>query len=567
MNTRGPLIVQSDHSLMLEVDHPDYAACRDFLVSFAELVKSPEFIHTYQITPLTLWNAAALELPLSDILDGLARFARYEIPTHILTTLQEWYSAYGKLILRQDEPGYLRLEVTEPNLMMRLKQDQAVQSFWLKAQDQTLIVSEHERGNLKQALIKLGYPVKDLCGYRQGTSLEIALRTETLEGETFHLHDYQQDAVKAFYHAGRVTGGSGIIVLPCGSGKTIIGLGIMVEIANDTLIITTNNVSAHQWRDELLDKTHLTADDIGEYTGLGKAIKPVTITTYQMLTHRTSKHDPMAHLQLFAERDWGLIIYDEVHLLPAPVFRATSDIQARRRLGLTATLIREDDLQDDVFALIGPKRYDVPWKTLESRGYIAEAFCTEYRLRLPLDEELRYALADQKDRFRIAAENSCKLDLARQLVANHEGDSILVIGQYLSQLERLAAGLNAPLITGKTPHAERERLYHDFRQGLIPLLVVSKVANFAVDLPDANVMIQVSGTFGSRQEEAQRLGRILRPKDRPSTFYTLVSKGTDEQAFSINRQLFLVEQGYKYHICYFDPLPASTDNHNTVHKQ
>ena len=552
MTSRGPLIVQSDHSVMLEVDHPDYADCRDFLGTFAELVKSPEFIHSYKITPLTLWNAAALDIPLSDILQGLERFARYEVPANVLTDLREWYSAYGKLVLRQDAPGRLRLETTETSILERLRHDEALLPFWLEERDGALIVSAHERGNLKQALVKTGYPVKDLCGYVAGTALDIGLRGYTRDGLAFHLRDYQRDAIQAFHHAGRETGGSGVIVLPCGSGKTMIGLGVMAEIANHTLIVTTNNVSVHQWRDELLDKTCLAPDAIGEFTGIAKSVKPVTITTYQMLTHRASKDEPMENLRIFTAHNWGLIIYDEVHMLPAPVFRATVEIQARRRLGLTATLIREDGRQDDVFALIGPKRYDVPWKTLESRGFIAEALCTEYRLKLPPEEEMLYAHAEKKDRFRIAAENSQKLELVREIMCNHEDDNILVIGQFITQLERLAEQLHAPLITGKTRHAERERLYADFKKGMIPVLVVSKVANFAVDLPDANVLIQVSGTFGSRQEEAQRLGRILRPKQSPSYFYTLVSKGTEEQTFSTKRQLFLVEQGYKYQIRFFE---------------
>jgi len=551
MSARGPLIIQSDHSLMLEVDHPDYADCRDFLGTFAELVKSPEFIHTYKITPLTLWNAAALDVPLSDILDGLQRFARYDVPANVRTDLREWYDVYGKLVLRQDPSGRLRLDVTEAAILERLRHDPALQPFWLEERDGALMVAARERGNLKQALVRAGYPVKDLCGYVSGTALDIGLRDHTPDGRAFRLRDYQQDAVQAFYHAGSATGGSGIIVLPCGSGKTMIGLGLMAEIANQTLIVTTNNVSVHQWRDELLDKTCLTPDLIGEFTGLEKTVKPVTITTYQMLTHRPSKDAPMENLRLFTAHNWGLIIYDEVHMLPAPVFRATVEIQARRRLGLTATLIREDGRQDDVFALIGPKRYDVPWKTLESRGFIAEAFCTEYRLKLPPEEELLYAHALKKDRFRIAAENSRKLELVRELICNHEDDNILVIGQFITQLEDLAKQLNAPLITGKTPHAERDKLYAAFKQGAIPVLILSKVANFAVDLPDANVLIQVSGTFGSRQEEAQRLGRILRPKESPSYFYTLVSKGTDEQTFGAKRQMFLVEQGYKYDIRFF----------------
>jgi DNA excision repair protein ERCC-3 len=550
---RGPLIVQSDHSLLLEVDHPAYAACRDLLGTFAELVKSPEFIHSYRITPLTLWNAAALDVSLPEIVDGLRRFARYEVPATVLQDLTEWYCAYGKLILHPCEHDLLRLEVADERILERLRHDQALQPFWLEERDGALLVAARDRGRVKQSLVRAGYPVKDLCGYVAGTALAISLCDRTASGQVFHLRDYQQDAVQAFYHAGRSTGGSGVIVLPCGSGKTMIGMGVMAELASQTLIITTNNVSVHQWRDELLDKTTLHAEDIGEYTGLEKLVKPVTITTYQMLTHRASRQDPMDNLQLFTAQDWGLIIYDEVHLLPAPVFRATVEIQARRRLGLTATLIREDGLQDEVFALIGPKRYDVPWKTLESRGFIAEAFCTEYRLTLPPEEELVYAHAEKKDRFRIAAENSLKLDLARELICNHQGEHILVIGQFITQVKHLAAALRAPLITGSTPHAERERLYGQFREGLVPVLVVSKVANFAVDLPDANVLIQVSGTFGSRQEEAQRLGRILRPKQSSSHFYSLVSRNTDEQVFSTKRQLFLVEQGYKYEIRYFEP--------------
>jgi DNA excision repair protein ERCC-3 len=408
-----------------------------------------------------------------------------------------------------------------------------------------------ERGNVKQALVKTGYPVKDLCGYVVGAPLEMRLRPVDLDGAAFHLRDYQIDAVAAFYQSGRESGGSGVIVLPCGAGKTIIGLATMAEIRSQTLIITTNNVSVHQWRDELIAKTTINADEIGEYTGVNKQIRPITITTYQMLTYRRDKHEPLQNLELFTAHNWGLIIYDEVHLLPAPVFRATTAIQARRRLGLTATLVREDGKEEDVFALIGPKRYDVPWKVLENRGYIAEAYCTEYRLPLPRTEEIHYAHARKRDRFRIAAENSNKIELVAELIANHPDDSILVIGQFISQLESIAADLDLPLITGKTPHEERERLYTEFKAGRIRVLVVSKVANFAVDLPDASVLIQVSGTFGSRQEEAQRLGRILRPKARRSHFYTLVSKGTDEQSFGINRQMFLVEQGYRYQIRYY----------------
>ncbi len=546
----GPLIVQSDHTLLLEVEHSEYSQCRDFLVLFAELVKSPEFIHTYRVTPLSLWNAAALALSLDEIRQGLQAFAKYSLPANVLADIQDWHASYGKLILHQDSPERLRLEVAETHIRERLLHDKTLQSFWLEHSNQAIMVPASERGNLKHALIKVGYPVKDLCGYLSGQPLTVKLRQQDSQGHPFALRDYQQDAVDAFYHAGRATGGNGIIVLPCGSGKTVIGLGVTARIANYTLIVTTNNVSAHQWRHELLDKTHLSAETIGEFTGINKTIRPITITTYQMLTYRKSKDSAMENLNLFTQQNWGLIIYDEVHLLPAPVFRATTAIQAKRRLGLTATLVREDGKEDDVFALIGPKRYDVPWKTLESRGFIAAAFCTEYRLPLSSEEELDYAHATKRDRFRIAAENSNKIQLTKKLLKHHAGDSVLVIGQYISQLQTLAKHLQCPLITGKTKHSEREQLYNRFKKGVIDVLLVSKVANFAVDLPDANVLIQVSGTFGSRQEEAQRLGRILRPKKRNSFFYSLVSKGTDEQRFSVNRQLFLVEQGYRYQIEY-----------------
>lgn len=548
----GPLIVQSDHTLMLEVAHPQYSECRDFLVTFAELVKSPEFIHTYRVTPLSLWNAAALDLPLSHLLDGLERFARYDLPANVLTDMKEWYGVYGRLILEKDGAGQLRLTVEDAAILNRLRQDKSLQPFWQAQANDGFLVAADDRGNVKQALVKIGYPVKDLCGYVSGTPFELALRPIDLDGDPFALRDYQVEAVEAFYQAGRARGGSGIIVLPCGSGKTIIGLGVMASVANQTLIITTNNVSAHQWRDELITKTSVMPDDIGEFTGLSKTIKPITVTTYQMLTHRRSKDEPFHNLEIFTNHNWGLIIYDEVHLLPAPVFRATTNIQAKRRLGLTATLVREDGREEDVFALIGPKRYDVPWKVLENRGYIAEALCTEYRIPLPYEEELAYAHADQRQKFRVASENSRKIALAEELIINHPDDSILVIGQYISQLENLADELNLPLITGKTKHVERVALYADFKAGRIKALIVSKVANFAVDLPDASILIQVSGTFGSRQEEAQRLGRILRPKQRSSHFYTLVSKSTTEQSFAVNRQLFLVEQGYKYQIRYFE---------------
>ncbi|MCP4754514.1 MAG: DEAD/DEAH box helicase [Proteobacteria bacterium] len=549
---QGPLILQSDYTMMLEVQHPQFAECRDFLTTFAELVKSPEFIHTYKITPLSLWNAAALGIAIEELSQGLANYSRYDIPPNVSVSIDEWYAAYGKLVLQPAGNDHLHLKVNRPALKERLLHEETLQPFWTEFRDDGFHIEKSQRGNLKHALVKIGFPVKDICGYASGDELSINLLDRDRDGNDFSLYDYQTEAVEAFYHAGRASGGNGIIVLPCGSGKTIIGLGTLAGISNHTLIITTNNVSVHQWRDELLSKTDVDPGVIGEYTGMGKEIKPVTITTYQMLTHRKSKAAPFPHLELFTTHNWGLIIYDEVHLLPAPVFRATVGIQTRRRLGLTATLVREDGKEDEVFALIGPKRYDVPWKVLENKGYIAEAYCTEYRIPLQEQEELDYAYAPKRQRFRIAAENSRKPKLVKELIENHPDDKILVIGQYISQVEDIAQQLKAPLITGKVKHDERKKLYDAFNQGTFQTLVVSKVANFAVDLPDANILIQISGTYGSRQEEAQRLGRILRPKKRKSHFYTLVSQGTDEQDFGLKRQLFLVEQGYKYEIRYFD---------------
>jgi len=554
MSTQKPLIIQSDRTLMLEVGHPGYVECRDFLSLFAELVKSPEFIHTYRVTPLSLWNAAALDVSFKEITRGLEEFSRYSVPSNVIVDMREWYETYGKLVLQKakDADACLELVVTDSHILERIRNNESLEDFWADNDGRPgLFIPQARRGDLKHALIKAGYPVKDLCGYLEGERLDITLRSIDLDGDSFQLRDYQKEAIDLFYCAGEKTGGSGVIVLPCGSGKTIIGLGTMAEISTYTLIIATNNVSVRQWRDELLSKTHINETDIGEYTGRIKEIKPITITTYQMLTHRQTKDSPLHNLKIFTEHNWGLIIYDEVHILPAPVFRATTAIQARRRLGLTATLVREDGKEDDVFALIGPKRYDVPWKTLESRGYIAEAICTEYRVPLSSKEELKYAHADKRAKFRIAAENERKKELVCELLENHAGESILIIGQFISQIEKLAKSLDLPIITGKTKQDDREKLYDAFRNGDINTLVVSKVANFSVDLPDASVMIQISGTYGSRQEEAQRLGRILRPKEHASHFYTLVSKGTVEQTFGSNRQLFLVEQGYRYQIRYF----------------
>lgn len=555
MNPLAPLIVQSDHTLLLEVQNPEYTACRDFLVSFAELVKSPEFMHTYRTTPLSLWNAAALGIEIESILDNMTKFSKYPLPAPVIQSMTDWYQQYGKLVLeKSDDEEYLLLTVTDDYIFDKITHDDALKSFWYEydTTEKALVVRASDRGNVKHALIKAGYPVNDLCGYIKGEQLEIALRDVTLEHQKFSLRDYQLDAIDAFYQNGRNAGGNGIIVLPCGSGKTIIGVGTMACISNHTLIVTTNTTSVHQWRHEILQKTHLTEDHVGEYIGGHKEIKPITITTYQMLTYRASKYDPMNNMKVFTQRNWGLIIYDEVHTLPAPVFRATTAIQAKRRLGLTATLVREDGLEDDVFALIGPKRYDVPWKVLEARGYIAEANCIEYRVPFCKTLEKAYAFSDKRSRYRIAAENKHKITLVKDLLKKHAKDQVLIIGQYISQLDTIKKALNVEIITGKTSQQRREVLYQQFKSGELSVLLVSKVANFAVDLPDANVLIQVSGTYGSRQEEAQRLGRILRPKSKPSHFYTLVTKNSDEQDFSQNRQMFLVEQGYQYNICYYE---------------
>lgn len=546
-----PLIIQSDHSFLLEVENSEYTKCRDFLVSFAELVKSPDYMHTYKTTPLSLWNAAALNCTLDEIIGGIEKYTKYTIPRNVLDDIKTWYNQYGKLVLEKHNDDLLILTSSDQFIFDKIINDKQLQTFWKTKQECSVLLSNSDRGNIKHALIKAGYPIKDLCGYSTGDGLEINLRDVDIHGKEFALRDYQKEAVESFYHGGKKTGGSGIIVLPCGSGKTIIGLGVIATIANHTLIITTNNISVKQWINELLQKTSITERDIGPYTGNTKEIKPITVTTYQMLTHRKSSNEEMKNLQVFAKRNWGLIVYDEVHTLPAPVFSATTFIQAKRRIGMTATLVREDGKEDDVFALIGPKRYDVPWKILENRGYIAQAFCTEYRVKLNLKSQKEYAYAEPRNQFRLASENPAKIPLLKELLKKHEKDQILIIGQYIDQLEYISKLLEIPLITGKTANKKREKIYEQFKTNEISALVVSKVANFAVDLPDANILIQLSGSYGSRQEEAQRLGRILRPKKKHSYFYTVVSHNTTEQTFSSKRQLFLLEQGYKYEIKYF----------------
>lgn len=547
---QNPLIVQSDRSVLLEADHPQYEDARDVLARFAELEKSPEHIHTYRISPLSLWNAAASGLDAETILDMLNRLSKYEVPQNISREITEFITRYGqiRLIKRDDK---LILETDDPVLMAEVSGLPSVNKFLIgKIDGRSVFVGDRFRGHIKQALIKVGFPVEDLAGYVTGTPLAFQLRESTQDGLPFSLRDYQSDSVRAFHMNGALRGGNGVIVLPCGAGKTVVAIGAMAALQCQTLILSANTVALRQWRDELLDKTTLTSDDIGEYSGVVKEIKPVTLATYQILTYRKSKTDEFKHFDLFNRKGWGLIIYDEVHLLPAPVFRFTSEIQARRRLGLTATLIREDGRESDVFSLIGPKRYDMPWKLLERQGWIAEAYCREIRIDLPEERRMPYAVANRREKFRIASENDRKADMIRLLLAQHPTDQILIIGQYLKQIKEVAAIFNLPLITGSTPLQTRIELYAKFRSGEIKRLVVSKVANFAIDLPDANVAIQISGTFGSRQEEAQRLGRILRPKVDGSSaiFYSIITRNTLDQDYAVNRQLFLTEQGYQYTI-------------------
>ena len=541
----NPLIVQGDRTLLLEVQSPHFVEAREAIAPFAELEKSPEYIHTYRITPLSLWNAAAAGLPAEAMIERVQAFAKYPVPQNVVADIRELAGRWGRLRLEEAD-GELLLISGDVALLTELARRSEIAALLgpRRGQDAYALPPGH-RGLLKQALIAAGWPAEDLAGYVEGESFPVRLRFDR-----FHVRDYQRDAAEAFFAGGDVRGGSGVVVLPPGAGKTVVGLAAMALIGQSTLILTTNRTSVNQWRRELLKKTDVPEPQIAEYTGERKGIAPITLSTYQMLTHRPVKDGDQPHLRLFSEREWGLIIYDEVHLLPAPVFRATAEIQARRRLGLTATLVREDGREGDVFSLIGPKKYDAPWRDLERRGWIAEAACNEVRVGLPDDERMAYALAEPRDMHRIAAENSRKLPLTRAIMDRHDGAPTLIIGQYLAQLQYIADNLAAPLITGKTPQRERERLFDAFRHGDEPVLVLSKVGNFALDLPDAELLIQVSGTFGSRQEEAQRLGRILRPKSdgRPAHFYTIVTRDTQELDFAHNRQLFLAEQGYSYHI-------------------
>ncbi|MED4755578.1 DNA repair helicase XPB [Brevibacillus choshinensis] len=544
-----PMIVQSDRTILLETQHPMFTEARQAIHGFAELIKSPEYMHTYRITPLSLWNAAAGGLTHEQVSEVLATYSKYGVPPTIVKEIEETMCRYGRIRLEKSGDDMI-LKSEDPLLLAELVGYKSITQLIEESRKEGYVIKPFARGLIKQELIHLGYPVSDIAGYTTGESCPVQWRKITSTGRPFSLRPYQEEAVNAFYSGGAVTGGSGTLVLPCGAGKTVIGLGAICQLQTATLILTTNTMSVRQWISELLDKTGLDPSLVGEYTGDRKVVKPITVATYQILTYRPSAEDEFPHMKLFSERDWGLIIYDEVHLLPAPVFRVTSGIQATRRLGLTATLVREDGREEDVFTLIGPKKYEVPWKMMEEQGWIAEARCRE--IRLPFEAKWReaYARATARQKFRIAAENPRKLEVVRYLLDQHPHDQVLIIGQYVDQLDQMAHALGLPLITGKVPESERELLYQQFKQGKIKRLIVSKVANFAVDLPDANVAIQISGTFGSRQEEAQRLGRILRPKtdENKAHFYTLVTRDTREQEFSLHRQLFLVEQGYPYDI-------------------
>lgn len=541
------LIVQSDKTLLLEVEHPRADDCRRAIAPFAELERSPEHIHTYRVTPLGLWNARAAGHDAEQVVDALVNFSRYPVPHALLVDVAETMARYGRLTLHKHPAHGLVLSSTDrPVLEEVLRSKKIAPLVGARLDPDTVAVHPSERGQIKQALLRLGWPAEDLAGYVDGEAHPIEL-----DESEWHLRPYQKQAVEGFWH-----GGSGVVVLPCGAGKTLVGAGAMATAKATTLILVTNTVSARQWKHELVRRTSLTEDEIGEYSGTKKEIRPVTIATYQVMT--TKRKGVYPHLEVFDSRDWGLIIYDEVHLLPAPVFKFTADLQARRRLGLTATLVREDGRESDVFSLIGPKRYDAPWKEIEAQGYIAPADCVEVRVHLTDHERLTYATAEPEEKYRYCATTATKQRVCEAIVRRHTGEQVLVIGQYIDQLDELGDHLGAPVIKGGTTNLQREKLFDAFRAGELSVLVVSKVANFSIDLPEASVAVQVSGTFGSRQEEAQRLGRVLRPKadGRSARFYSVVARDTVDQDFAAHRQRFLAEQGYAYRIVDADELLA-----------
>lgn len=544
-----PLIVQSDKTMLLDVHHKDSEACRTDLVKFCELIKSPEHVHTYSLSAISLWNAASSGVKSDFITERIQFWSRFPVSESVLFYVHDIASRFGKVVLTSSEdPMYYMLSIEGARIKAEMGARKNIAKLLIPNDEQSFLLEKYNRGEIKLQLIKLGYPVDDRIPLEKGIPVPMGLREKTLGGYKFSVREYQKQAAKALLGDLGPGCGYGTIVLPCGSGKTVVGMQIMSMLQTKTLIVTTNIAAVHQWRDEILDKTDLKREQIGEYTGEKKEPREVTVCTYQVLTYRPDKEGPFPHLELLTKGEWGLIIYDEVHMLPAPVFKVTAELQAVYRVGLTATLVREDGREDEVFSLVGPKRFDVPWNELQQQGFIAEAFCHEVRVDLPTDMEIPYAIGNKREKFRMASENPLKLDVVKALVERHPDDFILIIGQYISQLETIAAMFGLPIITGSTPNAKREELYRLFKEGEIHILVVSKVANFAIDLPDASVAIQVSGTFGSRSEEAQRLGRILRPKDRASFFYSIVTRYSNEEEFAANRQKFLAEQGYSYEI-------------------
>lgn len=553
MQNSKPLIIQGDRSILLDIHDSKAAEARFALIPFAELEKSPEHIHTYRITAMSLWNAAGAGIKPKDILKTLTKFSRFEVPQSILSWMNETITRYGKIRLLpcgEDEENFLRLTTETEAVYRELKNLKPLSKYIIEdaKNPQSFLTEVLNRGTVKQLLLKQGWPVQDEVPLRSGEPFNLSLKETTSKGTPLEIRNYQKDAAESFVGNKAPGTGFGTIVLPCGSGKTIVGMVVMSMLKTGTLILAPNVSAVYQWKRELLDKTTVKEDDIGLYTGEEKEIRAITIATYQVLTWRPSNDAPFPHFKIFKERNWGLIIYDEVHLLPAPVFRITAELQVIRRLGLTATLVREDGCEGDVFSLVGPKRFDVPWKDLEQRGWIAKAYCTEIRVNLEPKKEIEYAVGSAREKYRIASENTEKIKIVKKLLEKHRENQTLVIGQYLSQLETIAEEIGSPIITGKSTTAERERLYGAFRKGEIKVLVVSKVANFAIDIPDASVAIQISGVFGSRQEEAQRLGRILRPKECDSNFYTIVTRQTVEEEFAEKRQKFLAEQGYDYSI-------------------
>ncbi|AGT43677.1 DNA repair helicase XPB [Treponema pedis] len=551
MQNSKPLIIQGDRSILLDIHDSQAQEARFALIPFAELEKSPEHLHTYRLTALSLWNAAGAGLKPEDIMNTLNGFSRFKVPDSVSVWMKETISRYGKIkLLPYTDENFLRLTAATPLIYKELKTAKTLTKYLIEdtQNENSFLITLLNRGTVKQALLKQGWPVQDEVPLRDGEPLDICLKETVLNGTKFEIRDYQKDAASAFVGDKSAGTGFGTIVLPCGSGKTVVGMLVMSMLKTNTLILTPNVAAVYQWKRELLDKTNISEEDIGLYTGESKIIKPVTIATYQVLTWRPDTESPFPHFKIFRERSWGLIIYDEVHLLPAPVFRITAELQVIRRLGLTATLVREDGCEGDVFSLVGPKRFDVPWKDLEQKGWIAKAYCIEIRVNLASEKEIEYAVGSVREKHRIASENPAKLGIVKKLLEKHGTEQILIIGQYLSQLEKISSEIKAPLITGKNTNIEREELYGAFRKGEIKVLVVSKVANFAIDLPDASVAIQVSGVFGSRQEEAQRLGRILRPKECDSHFYSIVTRQSVEEEFAEKRQKFLAEQGYDYSI-------------------